>query len=440
MARDILMPKMGYDMTEGKLLRWLKREGDVVSRGEPLAEIETDKVTIEVEAADSGVLRRIVASEGERLPVGARIGVLTAQDEYLPEVDNSTDGPGSNLQEPAGDISGSRPLAADHRPSQPLHPARMDESRQVVITPLARQLARQHGVDLATVTGTGPGGRITREDVLAAAGRADVQSAPGVAPVPAPVPPAGTAEAQRPGEERTKELALTRLQQTVGRRMVQSKLQAPHFYLTSQVDMTDALALRQRLNARAGQETTVSINDMVIKATAQALSRFPVLNASFAEDKLLLHEEIAISVAVATTEGLITPVVRRADEKTLEQIAHETKRLAERVREGRGRPEDFEAGSFTVSNLGMFDIDTFVAIINPPQAAILAVGAIRRVPTYVEDDLVPRDYMHITLSVDHRVTDGATGARFLSVVREHLEHPDRLLDAPPAASNGDAAR
>ncbi len=339
MPKEIVMPKMGYDMTEGKLLRWIKREGEMIEAGEIIAEIETDKIEIEIEALDSGVLQRIIVQEGESAEVGAPIAILIA--------------PGETA------IAGSQPAPA----------------------------------------------ALQAQSLSSGA-------------APAPATPAAPVQ---PGEQ-----PLSRLQQTVGRRMAGSKAGIPHFYLTTHVDMTEALALRERLNTQVGEESRLSVNDLVIKAVAFALAAFPALNASFAGDRLILHDEIAICVAVAIDDGLVTPVVHHCERKTVQQIAAETKLLIEQARAGRGRAEDYEGGTFTVSNLGMFGIDAFVAIINPPQAAILAVGAIERVPTYRGDELAPCERMNITLSADHRVTDGATGARFLAAVRDELEHPVRL--------------
>lgn len=453
MAKDIVMPKMGYDMTEGKLLRWLKHEGDTITKGEAIAEIETDKVNIEVEAFDSGVLQHIMVQEGDTVPVGTRIGVLAAPGEAEAveqpaagasnvQAASAATTPSGNGQRPAGGSSatatggersaaaGGATAAAGERPAgNGGAPARSGE--RIKASPLARRLAQEHGLNLAAIAGTGPGGRVTRDDVLNAAQAAPQAPAapppaPTVAAAPAqPAAPAVPAAAAAPagGNERP----LTRLQQTMARRMVESKTQAPHFYLSVEVDMTEAISFRQQLNAQAGEGTKISVNDLVVKAAALALTRFPALNASFAGDKLILHDQISVAIAVAIEDGLVTPVVPNTDQKSLGQISREARALAERARTGKSRLEDYEGGTFTVSNLGMFDIDTFIAIINPPQAAILAVGAVRRVPVYVGDELVPRDRMSVTLSADHRVTDGATGARFLSEVRANLENPLRLV-------------
>lgn len=344
MTKNIVMPKMGYDMTEGKLLHWIKREGDWVESGEIIAEIETDKVSIEMEAFDSGVLQRILVQEEEIAAVGEPIAILVERGEL-------------SAASPSPSLSSIQPP-------------------QALPTPAT----------LAAHDAVGPETALFREQPL------------------------------------------TRLQQTTGRRMAESKAAIPHFYVMTHVDMSEALALRRNLNAQAARKTNISVNDLVIKATSSALINFPELNASFAGDRLILHHTISMSVAVAVHDGLVTPVVHNSNQKTLEQIAQATKRLIEQAHAGKGRAEDYDGGTFTVSNLGMFDIATFVAIINPPQVAILAVGSVQRVPVYRGEDLVPCERMTITLSADHRATDGATGARFLQEIRKNLEHPELLLD------------
>jgi pyruvate dehydrogenase E2 component (dihydrolipoamide acetyltransferase) len=417
------MPNMGYDMTEGKLLRWLKQDGDAVAKGEAVAEIETDKVAIELEAFSAGILRNIVVSAGETVAVGTRLALLAAPGEDLTAI--AVPAPLSSLE--------SIPAQPSAKPGPVPDPPRSDAALNA--SPLARRTAREHGVDLSLVQGTGPGGRITREDVIAAAEK------PAGTPAQAGNPPAAPPEqksiaskdAETPTippfeEATTSSRPLTRLQQTIGRRMVESKTQAPHFYVTVHADMTEAMALRRQLNAGSADAVRISVNDLIVKAVARTLADFPALNATFAGDTLTLHQEIAVCVAVALEEGLVTPVVHHAEGKTLRRIARETHELVERARGGKGRAEDYTGGTFTVSNLGMFNVDTFVAIINPPQAAILAVGAVQRLPVYVGEELVPRLLMSMTLSADHRVTDGATAARFLARIRDALQQPVLLLE------------
>jgi pyruvate dehydrogenase E2 component (dihydrolipoamide acetyltransferase) len=428
-ATEIVMPNMGYDMTEGKLLRWLKRDGDAVAKGEAVAEIETDKVAIELEAFSAGILRNIQVSAGETVAVGTRLAILAAPDEDLTAVSAP-----SPLSSPVS-IPAQPPVAAS-TPTPVLESGQRDAA--VNASPLARRTAREHGVDLSQVQGTGPGGRITREDVIAASekapGSAEQAGSPSVesavlAEQESTAPKGVETPAAPPAEDTTtSSRPLTRLQQTIGRRMVESKTQAPHFYVTVHADMTEAMALRRQLNAGAADGARISVNDLIVKAVARTLVDFPVLNATFAGDTLTLHQEIAVCVAVALDEGLVTPVVHHAERLTLRQIARETHELVERTRGGKGRVEDYAGGTFTVSNLGMFNVDSFVAIINPPQAAILAVGSVQRLPVYVGEELVPRQLMSMTLSADHRITDGATAARFLARVCDALQQPVLLLE------------
>jgi pyruvate dehydrogenase E2 component (dihydrolipoamide acetyltransferase) len=426
-ATEIVMPKMGYDMTEGKLVRWFKRDGDSVAKGEAVAEIETDKVVIEVEAFSSGVLRQIEVREGETAAVGARLALLAAPGEDLSSIQAPTLVP---AVEAVLASSVPTPSVARQAEEQRIGPAPShgQSAGELSASPLARREARERGVDLTNVQGTGPGGRITREDVIAAADRpaeaARVMSAPRE---PESIERADTETPVKSTAEASMTQLLSRLQQTIGRHMVESKTTAPHFYVTVHADMTDAMAMREQLNAGAATEARISVNDMVVKAVARALVGFPSLNATFAGDKLTLHQEVAVCVAVALEDGLVTPVVHHAEQMTLHQIARETHQLVERARAGKGRAEDYEGGTFTVSNLGMFNVDTFIAIINPPQAAILAVGAVNRLPVYVGEDLLPRLLMSMTLSADHRMTDGASAARFLARVCEALQQPTLLL-------------
>jgi len=482
--QDIVMPKMGHDVTEGKLLRWTKRVGEAVTKGETIAEVEADKVNLDIEAPATGVLHALDVAEGATAQVGARLGwVASAGDSAssatdptsiaralapqsssppttnAPPTSAPTPAPASSLPAPAPVPVFSNVAVLD-APLSTTAPNEVERTthdrpaRLIRATPLARRLAEEHGVNLAQAIPTGPGGRVVRDDVLALApsamGSGDLELGSSLTGLPqvaladaSPSIPAGPALAVAPAAvqalpaarpftpetdaTRGEAVPLSRLQQTIARRMVESKTQAPHFYLTVEVDVTDLLALRSQLNAAAEDGVRVSVNDLVVKATAKALTRFPMLNASFAGDHLVLHDEISIAIAVALDDGLVTPVVRHADEKALGQIALEARGLAARARAGKSKPADYEGGTFTISNLGMFHIETFVAIINPPQVGILAVGAVKRRPVYEGDVLVPRDMMSMTLSADHRVTDGATGARFLSTIRALLEHPLRLL-------------
>ena len=400
MAETIAMPKLGFDMAEGTLVRWLKREGETVQKGEVLAEIETDKATVEVEASVAGTLRRLIVPERSTVPVGAPIAILGTPDEPIDDL-------------PAGLASAGQPApkatAAAIAPAgvpaagAPL-PAGGNLAGGVRASPLAHRLAGERGIDLSTLSGSGPEGRIVKKDVLAArAAPAAVSGAPG--------------EMQ----------PLTRLRSAIGRRMLASKQQVPHFYLTIDVDAERLADTRQQLNASQPEGSKLSVNDFIVKASALALRDVPGLNASLAGDSIVRHAQVNVGVAVAVEDGLLTVVVRDADTRPLLRIGQEIREMVGRARQGRVRPEDIEGSTFTVSNLGMFDIEHFVAIINPPEAGILAVGSLRETPVVRGGQLAPGLRLKMTLSADHRVTDGAEAARWLQALRSRLEHPLSLL-------------
>lgn len=432
MAKTVVMPQMGYDMDEGTLLRWLKQEGDAIERGEPIAEIETDKVNIEIEAFDSGVVRKHLVTEGETVPVGEPIAIIGDPNEPI-------DVPSAPAAEPAAPTAPAAPAPDGPQPAPAPAAATPMPSDQVVerapgervrASPLVRRLAAEHGIDLTTVRGTGPGGRIVKDDIMPLLGRPQPTPAPApeapaaapaapAAPAPAAAPMAATAPAGAPESEL---VDLPRIRQTIARRMTES-FQAPHFYITNTVDMGKALAFREEINAQVDGPQKVSVNDLIVKAVALALRKFPSLNASFAGDQVRLYKRIDVGIAVALDGGLITPVIPDTDNKSLGAIAAMSKDLIERARGGGLRPEEYQGGTFTVSNLGMYGVESFVAVINPPQAAILAIGTINKEPVYRDGEFVPVDIMRMTISADHRVTDGAEAARFLAEVKRYLEKP-----------------
>ncbi|WP_322801601.1 dihydrolipoamide acetyltransferase family protein [Thermoflexus sp.] len=418
MATTVTMPKMGFDMVEGKLLRWLKKVGDPVRAGEPLAEIETEKVNIEFEAPASGVLKAVLIEEGTTVPVGTPIAIIGAPDEPV-EVPGKTPAQAPTptpAPAPAPAVPTPAPAPA---PSPAATPTPMPEGR-VKASPLARRLAREAGIDLREIPGTGPGGRVVKRDIdrylqaRAPAPTRAVAPAPAVAPTPPPPPPPTA-------------IPVSPLRQAIARRMTASKQTVPHFYVTVEVDMDEAMAWRARINEALGERGRVSVNDMVVKAAALALREFPALRSSYQEGGIVRHEAIHIGIAVALEEGLITVVLRDADKKPLAQIARESKELVERARSGKVRPEDIEGSVFTVSNLGMYEVEHFIAIINPPEAAIMAVGSVREVPVVKNGQLAVGRRMKVTVSADHRVTDGAEVARFLQAFRRYLENPLLLL-------------
>lgn len=415
---DVIMPKMGDAMTEGKIIKWKKRPGDPVAKGEPIAEIETDKVNVDIEAEEAGVLLEILVDEGKSAPIGATIAAIGA--------------PGQKVQPrpaaaPAAQPAPAPAPAGPARPATaPAAPAPIEAPDRVKASPLARKLAAEHAIDLTSIRGTGPDGRVTKEDIealIATGTRPKPIPSPAAVPATPPGPPA-------PGHDAgaVESVPLPRIRQTVGRRMAESKQQAPHFYVTVEAGMDEALRARQQLNTALDDRGKVSVNDFVLKAASLGLRKFPNLNSALAEGAIRRFRRINMALAMALSEGLIAPVIHDCDRLTIQEIAARAKELGERARSGRLRPEDLEGGTFTVSNLGMFgDIDSFVAIINPPHAGILAVG--KAMPRAVARDgqIVAATTMKLTLSADHRVTDGAEAAQYLNEVKRLLENPLLLV-------------
>ena len=418
---------MGDSMEEGKILRWLKKEGDPVKKGEPLAEVETDKVNIEIEAFASGILRKIVVPEGSSALIGAEIALIGTSDEPLPTSNGSVNGGGSPkvltaLVQPVSTQQSGKESATSGKATVvvPTPAISAGQGSRVFISPLARRLAEEHQVNYATLQGTGPNGRIIRMDIEAVLGRTQTTALA----TPAPIPAFSAVE------EVVEEVPLTAMRRTIARRLSQSMQTAPHFYVTSVIDTEKLAALRQEINAYTATDPApikVSFNDLIVKAVARALVRIPQVNVSFAEDRLLLKKQVHIGVAVALEQGLIVPVLRNAEQRSILEIARETHRLAEAAREGKLRPEDFSGGTFTVSNLGMYDVESFTAVINPPESAILAIGSITPTPVVIGGQVVVRNRMKVTLSSDHRAIDGAIAARFLQEVKRLLEEPFGLL-------------
>ena len=410
------MPQMGYDMQEGTVVRWLKAEGEDVKVGEPVAEIETDKAVVEFESTTSGVLRKVLVTEGTTLPVGQTIAIVGSADEELPDV--VADAPPVPEEPPEAE-------AAPEAPPPP-PPAAVEQpatsGQEVKASPVARRLADERGVDLAQVNGTGPGGRITKSDVLAAEpSEAVAPAAPApVAPTAAPAPVAAAADGQS--------VPLTRMRQQIARVTVRSKQEIPHFYVSADVDMGPAMALREQLNSMLGQQgMKVSVNDMIIKACVGALKVYPKFNASFAEDSIQMNGSINIGVAIAQEAGLIVPAILDAGSKSLVEISVASKDLIARSKSGTLHPQEYTGGTFSISNMGMFDITSFVAIIHPPNAAMLAVGKVTKTPVVRDDELAIAEVMSSTLSVDHRIADGAEGATFIGEIKRLLENPASLL-------------
>ena len=423
MAKTLMMPKMGFDMEQGKIVRWLKQEGDAVERGEKVVEIETEKVTIEVENFDDGILHTIVAQAGEEVPVGQPIAVVAQPGEDVDLAALNITVSTAPATEPAAAEAAASNGAAVEAPAPEAAPAA--PAGRVRASPLARRLAAEYGLDLASITGSGPLGRIERRDVEAA--RAAPPAAP-PPPTPAPTPAPAVAAAAGPEYE---DIEPNRMRAAITRAMTISKPGAPHFYVTVPIDMGATMALRKQLVALAPDESAQpSLNDMVIAGVARTLRNVPDLNAWFIDGKVRRFRRVHVGVAVSLDDGLVVPVVHDTDTKSVYQLAAETKALIERTRGGRNRPEDFEGSTFTISNMGALtrDVEEFSAIINPPQAAILAVAASIRQPVVRDDQIVIADIMRVTLSVDHRVGDGAKAVTFLAELKRIMENPLLLLD------------
>jgi pyruvate dehydrogenase E2 component (dihydrolipoamide acetyltransferase) len=427
---DVLMPRLSDTMTEGVLTQWLKHEGDTVHRGDVLAEIETDKATMELEAYDDGVLTRILVTGGTTVPIGQPIAVIGDGSVVAPPATPApaTPAPATPTPTPAAPV-----------PSHAQAPPPAPETRRVPAvrtSPLARALAREHGIDVATIAGSGPGGRIVRADVESAIAAAPSMSSPAPAPpktLPAAAPSsppdvATTATAARTVRGDDEKISLTAVRRITAQRLTESAA-APHFYLTSVVDAAELLTFRAELNKQlvAGTGTKVSLTDLLIRACAVTLRTHPQVNSSWGGDHLLRHRRIHVGSAVALDDGLIVPVIRDADRKAVSEIAAEAHELTERARAGRLTPDEFTGGTFTISNLGTYGIDHFTAVINPPEAAILAVGAATEEPVVRDGRLVATTTMKLTLSIDHRVLDGATAAAFLRDLVRLLEQPLRIV-------------
>jgi pyruvate dehydrogenase E2 component (dihydrolipoamide acetyltransferase) len=423
MAEIINMPKLGFDMAEGTLVRWVKKIGETVNKGEVLAEIETDKATVEVESVASGVVRRLLVDEGALVPVNSPIAVVGTAEEKLDEVV-----PLAGSQ-PSGGVD--QPIAVpmpDLRPApaKPIDPKSAatplaipdQQSATLKASPLAKKIAREGSLDLSQVHGSGPGGRIVRRDVesiLAGVKTYDVR------------PPTSTLAMPGTTRHTDETIQQSKLRQTIARRMAESKASFPHFYVTHEYNVGSLLDLRRQLNNMQPENEKVSINDFIVKAVALSLRQFPNLNASLNGNAVVRHGSVNIGIAVSVEGGLLTIVCREADQKPLRQISAEVKKMAVHVREGKVRSEEIEGSTFSISNMGMFEVENFAAIINPPEAAILAVGTAREIPVAEAGVLKIGWRMKATISVDHRVSDGVEAAKFMQALALYLEEPLRLL-------------
>lgn len=455
MATKVVMEALSPTMEEGRLVKWLKNEGDKISSGETLAEVETDKAVMELVARGEGVLRKRLLGEGETAPIGQLVAVIAAPDENIDTLVGGGGAPPAKEAKPAEEVvaktreaAGASPVprapeqaqgeastppqqkvpayrvgsAAPKAPSPPSPEPPTEQAREggngegrMRSSPLARRLAHERGLNLDGVRGSGPGGRIVKRDIEAAAagGEAQPRAAAPAAPAPA-----------REGD--FADIPLTQMRKTIARRLAESIGPVPTFYLTAELDMERVVEMRTAM-ADMGDEFKVSVNDIVMKAVATALSLHPEVNAHWLGDRIRQFNRVHLGMAVAVEDGLITPVVFDADRKRMSEISREARELAKRARERRLKPEEYMGATFSVSNLGMFGIEHFTAIINPPEAGILAIGAVERKPVDVNGELVTRQRMRVTMSCDHRVIDGATGARFLQTLRRMLENPLMLV-------------
>lgn len=460
---EVIMPKMGDAMEEGTLLKWLKSEGDSVEEGEPIAEIETDKVTLELEAEDSGTLAQLRAGEGDSIPVGGAIAFIAGEGEEVPE---ASSGGGEAEAEEGGDGGAQAQTATEERPAgeaeqgesepqgpwgqqaeaggQPSGGAPSEGNGHFRASPIVRRLARENNLDLSRISGSGPQGRIVERDVRAAMERGDAQAdggADGQAPQAQPdgraqQPQQAAMQGFQParvpeptGAPGTQLVEPTRMMRVIGERMTESKQHVPHFYATVEVRMDALMALRKQLNEQLADDgIKLSVNDFVMKACAVAVRQYPNLNAIYTTKGIELHETVDMAMAVALDQGLITPVVRDAASKGLATISREAKDLASRARDGKLKPDEYQGGTITVSNMGMFGIDSFTAIINPPQAAIVAVSSIVKRPVFDDEgNVVPAQLMKLTLSADHRIANGRDGALYMAEVKRVLENPMLLV-------------
>lgn len=476
MATQVVMPKLSPTMEEGQLARWLKKEGDVVSMGEPLAEIDTDKATMEMQSLGNGVLRKILIQEGESAPLGQIIAIIGEPDEDISGLlaqaqssrntaanrastdDSVEDGAGGAQTEAAGVDGGSRTLATGEgqparnetggAPSTTQQSAARVESQQpattgngarareekgdggrLVVSPIAARMAAEAGINLRSLTGSGPSGRIIKRDIEEAvkAGQAQGEAKEATPRhLRAVEPTAPSQESAITGASAYRDEPMTEMRRVIARRLVTSIGPVPHFFLTTEIEMDRVAEMRNSLK-ELDPDLKISVNDIIIKVAAAALIEHPQVNASFQEKTIRYYEHADIGVAVAIEDGLITPVIRSADRKSLSQIASEVRELADRARARRLKPEEYTGASFSISNLGMFGIDEFTAVINPPEAAILAIGEMKPVPVVRGAEIAVRQMMRVTMSCDHRVVDGATGAKFLQTFKRILENPLYLI-------------
>jgi pyruvate dehydrogenase E2 component (dihydrolipoamide acetyltransferase) len=422
MAETINMPKLGFDMAEGLLVRWVKQVGETINKGDVLAEIETDKATVEVESPASGVVLQFIVEQGDVVPVNAPIAVVGAEGEKVdaPAASPAAESGKQKAEEKPAAQTQEKPATTTQAVSTAETSSTVSgQSSAVKASPLARKIARDKNLNLADIQGSGPGGRVVKKDLEAAlsSGQSPVTSKQSAQP--------GYASQITHHEDET--VQLTKLRQAIARRMVESKTSVPHFYVTHEYKMNAVMALRKEVNQYLPDDEKLSVNDFIVKAVALTLREFPNLNASFAGDKVIRHGAVNVGIAVAVENGLLTIAHKNTDQKPMRLISSEIKGMVARAREGKVKPDDIEGSTFSISNLGMYDVENFIAIVNPPEAAILAVGSAREVPVVENGEIKPGWRMKATISVDHRVSDGAEAAQFMQKLAEFLESPVRML-------------
>ncbi len=421
MAEIVNMPKLGFDMVEGTLIRWVVLEGESVNKGAILAEIETDKATVEVESYFDGVVAKHLVSEGDIVPINTPIAVVAEEGE---EVDIN-----ALIGEGLPEVESTVELIETTEPVSSIEPPISSESitngklpQGVRASPLARRMAEELELDIKSISGSGPGGRITKKDV-----EAYIESPPLSSQVPtAPSAPSPVFTSIGPPPQ-DQIIPLNRLRAAIGRRMTEVKQQVPHFYVTHEYDMAAVMDFRKKINTMLPEDEKTSVNDYILKAVALTLREFPNLNASLTGDQVVHHGQVNLGVAVAVEGGLLTVVCHDTDRKSIRQISSEVREMVSRARDGKVRADDIEGSTFSVSNLGMYNVEHFIAILNPPEAAILAVGSAREVPVVDGGQIIPGSRMKATISVDHRVSDGVEAAQFLQALEKYFEEPLRLL-------------
>ena len=448
MTTELTMPQMGYDMQEGTVVRWLKAEGSNVEIGEPVAEIETDKAVVEFESYAEGVLQRILVNEGTTVPVGEVIAIVGEESDVVgTTAEPESPAPVAEPEPAEEETHAAIPLGAASVPPSdgtetPTAPEEPGEVQRVLATPVARQLAAEAGIDLATVEGTGPGGRVTKDDVLRAVEaepeaepepvEAEVEAEPEPVEAQAEVeaePEPVEAEAEVEAEPVDELVPLSKMRQQIARVTIRSKSEKPHFYVNTDVDMTAAMTLRAQINqAMAADGVRATVNDLIIAASVLALKRYPKFNAYYEDGGIRMNDDVNVGVAMAVEEGLILPAIVGAGDMSLKEIAQASKDLSDRAQQGTLSPQEYSGGTFAISNMGMMGVTSFVAIIQPPQSAVLAVGAVQKRPVVTHDDqVVVRQMMTATLSADHRIVDGAEGAMFVNEIKDLLESPLSII-------------